>query len=323
MHTPVLVNEVLALFKASSKDTLLDCTLGLGGHAKAFLEASAPAGRVIGLDADPLSLKAAHRQLAEYGDRVTYLNINFANLKDSFPGGGIVQSKRLPSLFTYILFDLGMGSHQIADPARGFSFHSNAPLIMRYGLPRRQAGLPAGQAGLPPAEVSSLNTLTKKLGHYPEASDIVNGLKAPELAEILRHYGEEKRAWPIAKAIANHPAEISTAGDLAQIITQAAPRRGRLHPATRTFQALRLAVNRELEALSVALPQATELLSKDGVVVVISFHSLEDRIVKQYFRSQPERLGILTKKPQTPSQEEISNNPRARSAKLRAARKMT
>lgn len=307
-HTPVLVEEVLHLLQPKPGDVLLDATLGQGGHAAAYLDATAPDGKVVGLDADAEALTQAKENLAKVGERVQFLNQNFASLKDSLTGGGIV-----PSRFSHILFDLGLGSHQLADESRGFSFASPGPLVMAYGELKQ----------LPLSQLQSLNWLEKKLGYPPDAADVIQFLSEEELSELIRHYGEERYASRVARALKRIP-PLANAKTLAQVIAAALPNhyeRGRIHPATRTFQALRLAVNRELEALQAALPQAVALLRPGGVLVVISFHSLEDRIVKNFFRDHKDALEILTIKPITATDEEISRNPRSRSAKLRAVRK--
>ncbi|MBI4021945.1 MAG: 16S rRNA (cytosine(1402)-N(4))-methyltransferase RsmH [Candidatus Andersenbacteria bacterium] len=305
-HTPVLVHAVLKLFDPRPGSRLLDATLGTGGHTRAFL-AAAPQSEIVALDADHAALEQARQELEPSAGRVTYIHANFAHLKDSVIGGGI-----LPPLFTHILFDLGLGSHQLADSERGYSFHTSGPLRMRYGLP-----------ALVPAQLPLLNWLERRLGHQPEVADLIARLTAEQLTELIRHYGEERYARSIAQAI-KQPPPLRDAAALAERIVLSVPPRARhtrLHPATRTFLALRLAVNRELEALQCALPQAVSLLEPQGKVAVISFHSLEDRLVKHYFR-QAQVAGlvtILTKKPLRPARREVTANPRARSAKLRAA----
>jgi len=335
-HTPVLTETIIKLFRPTARDILLDATLGTGGHAKAFLIASAPDGKVIGLDADAKAIVAAAHYLADYKNRVTFVTANFAFLKDSLMGGGILGStgsnpsanrdrlgkkgqtlKTSPAikhtsngLFTHILFDLGIGSHQIDDPTAGFSFLSDGPLRMLFGP----------NVHLPDSSFQSVNYATERLGHYPTAGELIAKLSVPELTLLIQILGEEKYAGRIAQAIKfSLP---STTQELATTIQQAVPvsyEHGRINPATRTFQALRLAVNRELEAISMALPQAADLLQANGLLAVISFHSLEDRVVKQFFRSS--RLEMVAKKPLTASVDEIKRNPRSRTAKLRAARK--
>lgn len=315
-HIPVLVQEVLSLLEPKPGDTLLDATLGHGGHAKAFLDAAGEGAKVIGIDADEDALNVAKETLAEYGDAATYHKGNYYELPD-------VQ-------VSAILFDLGIGSHQIADGSRGFSFSSEAPLNMQYG----QA------SSLPDSHLEPINVLTRRLDRYPDAHELVDYLSPTALADMVRHYGEERFAGVVGNAIAQGR-PFASAKRLAAAIEKAVPKfyeKGRIHPATRTFQALRLAVNRELEVLEKVLPEATKCLLAGGVLAVISFHSLEDRIVKQYFRKasatcicapgQPictceytPQLSILTKRPVTASEEERQRNPRSRSAKLRGAKK--
>lgn len=295
-HIPVLVREVLQMFSPKSGNCLLDATVGHGGHARAYLDATAPDGTVIGLDADPAAVEKARENLGAYGDRVKLINANFAQL----PGISV----------NHILFDLGVGSHQLSDDTRGFSFSSPVSLSMIYG----------GEPALPEAKIAALNALERHLGHLPDVPDILAGLADKDLEEVIHFYGEERYAKRIARTIKQHrPLEHSEA--LANVIAKTIPR-GKIHAATRTFQALRLAVNRELEVLEAALPQALKILKPGGVIIVISFHSLEDRIVKKFFRSQRETFEILTKKPVRASDEEVRMNPRSRSAKLRAVRKM-
>ncbi len=326
-HTPVLVNEILAHFKPQGNDRLLDGTLGLGGHTKAYLIAGGDNVTAVGIEADGEALQEAKKNLQGFKNRVATLQGNYIQIKDFIMGGGILY----PPMFNHILLDLGIGSHQLADESRGFSFRTNGPLIMRYGK----------QEKLPLAQVPALNTLTNKLGTYPEALDIIAHLTVNELTQVIRHYGEEKYAHRIAQAIVARREEqaILTAKALADSIVAAVPanyERGRIHPATRTFQALRLGVNRELEVLEAVLPQLVEITSPHGKLAIISFHSLEDRIVKNFFRQEakgcvcpPEsptcvcgknpRLKVVTKKPIIASAEEVASNPRARSAKLRIA----
>lgn len=328
LHQPVLLEEVMNIFNPKSGDRLLDTTLGNGGHAKAYLERSAPAGKVVGLDADVDALAQAQAVLAEYKERVTYIHTNFSLLKDSLDGGGILtRESGVPPLFNHVLFDLGIGSHQLADPVRGFSFSSPGTLSMRYG-----------DTPLPPSSLAFLNDLERRLGYAPDVEEMLRYLRPDELQHVLHSFGEERYAKQIANALKASPLP-RTARQLAERIQSAVPAayvHGRIHPATRTFQALRLGVNRELEALRVALPQAIEVVGPGGIVAVISFHSLEDRIVKQFLREaarickcpaeQPEctcnrtpTVKLLTKRPIVPTEAEIKANPRARSAHLRAA----
>lgn len=281
----------------------IDATLGAGGHTQAILEATAPDGRVLALDADPQARIIARPRLAPYGDRVQYVHANFTELA--------VIARRLGFVPVHgVLFDLGLSSAQLDEPGRGFSFQNSDHLDMRYD-PR---------------------ILTT-------AEHLVNNLSQAELADLIYRFGEEPRSRLIARAIvAARP--IRTTSQLAEVIVKAVGgRRGaRRHPATLTFQALRIAVNDELGALASALPAATSLLVPGGRLAVISFHSLEDRIVKEFFQREsrdcicPESprppvctcghratLHIITRKPIMASSEEIARNPRARSAKLRIA----
>lgn len=301
-HQPVLVAELLKLWQAKPGDRLLDGTLGLGGHTYAFLEASAPSGTVVGFDADEQAVNQARYNLTRFGNRVTFYVGNYSRLS-------------VEGQFSHVLLDLGMGSHQLADPTRSFSFQSAGPLTMRY----------ATNQEVPAAELQPIQYLEARLGYPPDVPDLVQGLKVDELALLIRHYGEERYAFPIARALKRSPQPVTGAA-LAARIREAVPasyEHGRLHPATRTFQALRLAVNRELEALQLVLPPMMALLRPQGILTVISFHSLEDRIVKNFFKTHRDEFIILTKKPIRPSPAEIQQNPRARSAKLRAGKRKT
>ncbi len=301
-HIPVLYQEVLKGLQIKPGGRYIDGTLGGGGHAVGILEESSPTGRLLGIDADPAAIAVSAERLAEYGPRVTLVNANFVQLAEIASRHGFHPADG-------ILLDLGLSSLQLAGGERGFSFQLEGPLDMRFN-PHR--GKPA--------------------------SELVNGLSATELAEILRRYGEERRAQRIAQAIvAARP--IHTTRRLAEVVARAVGRRGRIHPATRTFQALRIAVNDELSALSRVLPQAVEVLAPQGRLAIISYHSLEDRLVKQFYRREsqdcicpPEvlvcrcehraTLEIVTRKPITPSELELEANPRSRSAKLRIAARL-
>ena len=277
----------------------IDATVGAGGHAKGILTASQPRGRLLGIDADPLALALARERLAEFGDRATLVQGNFAQLASIASDRGFVKVDG-------ILFDLGLSSMQLAAPERGFSFRRDGPLDMRF-------------------DPASLTT----------AADLVNELEQRELVAIFRRYGQERHARPIARAIVSARPLRSTL-ELSTLIERVVGRRERIHPATRTFQALRIAVNDELSVLRKALPQALELLSTGGRLAIISFHSLEDRIVKQFLAMEARdcicppdlpacvcghraRLTIIARQPIRPSEEEIAANPRSRSARLRVA----
>jgi 16S rRNA (cytosine1402-N4)-methyltransferase len=258
---------------------VVDMTLGAGGHAAALLLHGVE--RVIGVDRDPGALEHARRELGDLAGRVRFVRARFSEVDQEVvgePAGGV-------------LFDLGVSSMQLDDADRGFSFRQDAALDMRM----------AGSAD-----------------DEATARDLVNELPAEELADILYRFGDERRSRRIAAAIVRHR-PIETTDQLAGVIVSAVGRRpGGPHPARRSFQALRIAVNRELEELTASLPHAAGLLGPGGRVVAISYHSLEDGAVKRAFRGD-ERLRILTKKPLTPTDAERADNPRARSAKLRAA----
>ena len=289
-HTSVLLESVLDFLqpRPGSGFRALDCTLGAGGHAFGLLERSAPDGRLVGLDADPRALELAAARLAPFGGRVTLLNRNFGDLAelDLEPVDAIV-------------FDLGLSSMQLDSSGRGFSFRADEPLDMRFD---------------PQAELAT-------------AAELLNTLPEADLERILREYGEEPRARRLARTIAQrrHDRPLQTTTDLVAAVTAAlGPARGRIHPATRTFQALRIAVNDELQALQAGLDAAVHLLQPHGHLAVISFHSLEDRIVKWRFRGYADDglVRILTRKPVTPMDEEARANPRARSAKLRVVERL-
>ena len=263
-------------------DVVVDMTLGAGGHAAALLAAGV--ARVVGVDRDPKALATARERLAAFGDRVEVLRARFSEVDEDDVGG------RAGGM----LFDLGVSSMQLDEPNRGFSFREDGPLDMRM-------------AGASDEE--------------PSAADLVNGLSERELADLIFHFGDERQSRRIAAAIVRKR-PIATTDQLAGVVVGAVGRRpGGPHPARRTFQALRIAVNRELEELAASLPHATGLLVPGGRVVVISYHSLEDGIVKRAFRDDP-GLRALTKKPVVATDDEREANPRARSAKLRAAERI-
>ncbi len=296
VHVPVLVEEVLYYLDPRPNDNFIDCTVGEGGHTIAILEKNAPNGKVLAIDADPEQIKNYKLTKRDSDNRVILVNDNFKNLKK------IVENfcPDWQGKIRGILFDLGMSSWHLEKSKRGFSFRYNENLDMCYGKT---------------ATVS--------------AKEIINQWPSQEIERIIKEYGEERYAWRIADKIAKQRKQkpILTTFDLIEVIREAVPKnyeRGRIHPATRTFQALRIVVNQELENLKVALPQALEILSPGGRIVVISFHSLEDRIVKNFFKEKAKegKIKILTKKPVIPSQEEIEKNKKSHSAKLRAAVKL-
>jgi 16S rRNA (cytosine1402-N4)-methyltransferase len=294
-HRPVMLDEAVDLLAVRDGGIYLDCTLGGGGHAREVARRAGPAGRLIGLDKDAVALAHAAENLREVSGQVTLIQSDYQDLDD------VLTELEIPGV-DGILFDLGVSTWQVLDPERGFSFHQDAPLDMR--MDQR-------------AETT--------------AADLVNNLNERELARLIQHYGEERWASRIASFIAEARARrpVTTTGQLVEIIKAAIPagaRREGPHPARRTFQALRIAVNDELAGLERGLQSGIRMLVPGGRVVVISFHSLEDRIVKNAFRNWEPADGaglrILTKKPLRPGASEMEQNPRARSAKLRAAEKI-
>ena len=277
-HEPVMVDEVVRLL--GGRGTVVDMTVGAGGHAQALLESGV--ARVVGLDRDPEAIRIAAARLARFGDRFSAVLTRFSDM----PAVNRVDG---------VLYDLGVSAMQLERSERGFSYRQDGPLDMRMGG--------RGEEGT------------------ESAMELVNSGTEEELARVLFDYGEERRARRVAAAIARARARspIRTTDELARVVAGAVGRRrGGPHPARRTFQALRIAVNRELEELAASLPRAVGLLTPGGRVVAIAYHSLEDRIVKRFFVDEP-RLMVLTKKPLRPSPEEVARNPRARSARLRAA----
>lgn len=303
MHQPVLYQEVLSALQPRSGGRYIDCTLGAGGHAFGILESSNPDGRLLGFDLDPLALELARKRLENFGDRAIILKASYSSLADQLGKLGW-------QTVDGILLDLGVSSMQFDEGERGFSFMIDAPLDMRF---------------------DPLNPLT--------AMDIINLYSEEELADIIHRYGEERRARQIAhKIVQSRP--ISTTTELARLVAGVSGVGWKkIHPATRTFQAIRIAVNNELETLQKTLPQGIEVLESGGRMAVISFHSLEDRIVKQYFRQEsrdcicPPRTPVctcghhasireITRQPIKPQASEIALNPRSRSACLRVAQKI-
>ena len=283
MHTPVLVKEVLDALGVVSGGAYIDCTVGEGGHTVAILNA-APDCVVIGLDRDPSALATAHERLAGFGDRVHLVNASYTTLAEQ---GQFLEDRPV----TGVLLDLGLSSLQVEDGERGFSFLRDGPLDMRFG----------------PDEKFT-------------ADDVVNHFAERDLVRLLFEFGEEPRARRIARAIVQRRPIRGTA-HLAEVVEGTLGRRGRIHPATRTFQGIRIEVNQELQALKTVLSAAAETLQPGGRLVVISYHSLEDRLVKTTLRESTV-LRVLTKKPISPSQEEVAYNPRSRSARMRAAERL-
>lgn len=292
-HESVLTEEVVAYLQPQSGGIFLDVTLGGGGHTLALLQGGA--AQVMGLDQDPLALEAAQARFVAAGiplegGRVKLWHLNFAKFDLQHYGFQDDRGERIP--FDGIVADLGVSSPQLDQPERGFSFRAEGPLDMRMDASAAQE----------------------------TAADWVNHHEVEALIDIFSRYGEERFARRIARRI-EQSRPLLTTTQLADVIWQAVPpaaRRGRIHPATRVFQALRIAVNRELEVLETLLAQAPNWLKPGGRLAVISFHSLEDRLVKWAFRTDP-RWQVLTPKPLQPTESEMRHNPRARSAKLRVA----
>ena len=307
-HIPVLYREIMEIMAPKAGETFVDCTLGGGGHSKGFLERTAPDGRLIGIDQDLEALAAAKKNLAQFGERVRYIHSNYENLSE-------ILAAEAPEGVDGILFDIGVSSHQLDDAERGFSYMHDAPLDMRMDQ-------------------------TRDFSAY----EVVNRYSEDELYRIIREYGEENWAKRIAQFIVEKRKikAIETTGELVEVIKAAIPKKARMdgsHPAKRTFQAIRIEVNSELEVLEKTIEQAVKNLKKGGRLGIISFHSLEDRIVKEKFKylaakciCPPEmpicccnkvaEVKILTKKPVVAQADELESNSRAKSAKFRAVEKI-
>jgi 16S rRNA (cytosine1402-N4)-methyltransferase len=301
-HTPVLLPETVKALNVQPGGRYIDCTVGGGGHAATILEGSSPGGQLLGLDADPEAVKAARARLEGFGNAVRIVQANFVNLEVT-----CLKYDFMP--VNGILFDLGLSSLQLDSGDRGFSFQREAPLDMRFN----------------PAQHTS-------------AADIINSSTEAELAYIIRTYGEESCGYRIARRIvAERP--LRTTAELARVVEKVVPRRGKIHPATRTFQALRIAVNHELDNLDAALKQAVRLLGYQGRLAVISYHSLEDRIVKRFMQQESRgcicppgtpscichhvpSLRLVNRRVIKPGADEVGRNPRSRSAKLRVAERI-
>jgi 16S rRNA (cytosine1402-N4)-methyltransferase len=302
-HTPVMVPEIMQALKTQPGGRYIDGTLGEGGHSKSILNAVEPGGQVLGLDADAEAITVATERLMEHGDAFLAINTNFRDIRAT-----ALRYEFVP--VHGVLFDLGVSSLQLDRESRGFSFRRSDPLDMRFSFDQQ---------------------LT--------AADIVNEYAESELADLIFHLGEDRAARRIARLIVQKR-PINTSLELAELIEKVSPRRGkRMHPATRTFQAIRIAVNDELSALETALEQAVSLLGQDGRLAVISYHSLEDRIVKNFIRKQASdcicppgtpvcrcnhlaTLKMISRRPLTPTDSEIETNQRSRSAKLRVAERI-
>ena len=296
MHIPVLLDEVLEGLALETADVVLDCTIGGGGHSEAICRKLGKQGKLIGIDADAETLGSVAERLKDSGCTVLLAEENFRNLDT------VLAKLQIPFV-TKILFDLGMSSRELDDSGRGFSFRNNEPLIMTFAAHKKEG------------------TLT--------AADIVNEWSEETLTTIVKGYGEERFASRIAHGIIVWRTEspLATTGDLVAVIEAAVPgwyRHRRTHYAAKTFQALRVAVNDELEALKEGLQKSFEHLEHNGRIAVISFHSLEDRIVKRFFKERRDahEAHIITKRPLTPRKKEQQENPRSRSAKLRILQKI-
>lgn len=289
-------DEALFWLIQNGPNPYLDCTVGYSGHAEKILDSSGSNSRLIGFDRDAVAIAASRKSLARFGNRVSLIHGHFVDIKQHLAEIGVDQVGG-------VLFDLGVSSPQLEEPARGFSFQEDGPLDMR--MDQAMSGT---------------------------AADLINRWSEAELADTIYQFGEERFSRRIARAIvlARERRPLATTKELVSVIEGAVPanyRHGRLHCATRTFQAFRIAVNQELDCLEPALRDAASVLSPGGRLCVISFHSLEDRIVKHTFRALSGKddptLVVLTKKPQIPTTEELGLNPRSRSAKLRAAQRVS
>jgi 16S rRNA (cytosine1402-N4)-methyltransferase len=287
VHEPVMIAEVLAHLEPARGGTFVDCTVGLGGHSAAILAAGA--SRLIGLDRDTSALAHARQALAQFGERVTLVHSDYRQLDE-------VLDQQAVGHVDGILADLGVSSMQLDEPGRGFSFKRDEPLDMRM-------------------DQSSGQTVAEALRDVDESA----------LADVIFAFGEERYSRRIARAIVGADRPVETTGQLAALVRRAVPYKGysRIDPATRTFQALRIWINRELDGLDAFVMSATRRLNTGGRLVVLTFHSLEDRVVKHTLRAlqadAANGIVVRTKRPEVPSDEEVARNPRARSAKLRAA----
>ncbi|MFH1460448.1 MAG: 16S rRNA (cytosine(1402)-N(4))-methyltransferase RsmH [Candidatus Omnitrophota bacterium] len=292
-HTPVMYDEVVAYLKLSPGKVIVDCTLGEGGHSEGILRKITPGGQLIGIDQDDDALSITRLRLSRFEDSVRLVHDNFQNIRV------ILKRLGLDKVDGFVM-DLGISSLQLSAPERGFSFQIDGPLNMRMDKK---------------AQIT--------------AFDLVNNLSEEEIANVIYIFGQERFSRRIARNIVQQRNKhvITTTQELANLIIESVPKHQRfrkIHPATRTFMALRIAVNRELEVLQSTLKDAVDLLNPGGRICVISFHSLEDRIVKNEFKSQARNsvIKIITKKPLVPTQNEIQENHRSRSAKLRVAEKI-
>jgi len=294
MHLPVLKEKIIEYLDPKENENFIDCTFGEGGHTKEILKRNGPKGKVLAIEIDPDLYEKGKKLEEKFKGRLILKNGNFAKLKE------IVEKEKFWPV-NGILFDLGISSWHLEESGRGFSFKKDEPLIMRYD--------------------KNLKALT--------AIDVLNSFPEREIEKILREFGQEQFAKKIAREIVKErkKKKIETTFQLVEIVKRAVPKwyqRRKIHFATKTFLALRIFVNKELENLKEGLKQALEILESKGRLVIISFHSLEDRIVKEFFKKTKKEglIEILTKKPEVPSKEEIQKNKRARSAKLRSAKKL-
>lgn len=332
-HQPVLLDQAISYLKPQLGGSFIDCTLGGAGHTIEILRRVLPGGKILGIDLDPIALKAAGEELKNYSSAVLVRD-NFRNLKK-------IALKNNFKKVDGILFDLGLSSAQLLDHSRGFSFLAEGGLDMRFG----HSASSSWPFDLTHGHLEHVERWPRGRQSEMTAEKILNTYRQKELFEIFKNFGQERLAKPIAERIVQQRklAPIKTPGQLVEIVSEIYKKfyreKSKINPATKIFQALRIAVNQELENLTEVLPQAIELLKKGGRLAVISYHSLEDRIVKDFFRQEskdclcpPElptcrcfhkkTLKIITKKPVAPAEEEILVNPRSRSAKLRVAEKI-
>jgi 16S rRNA (cytosine1402-N4)-methyltransferase len=291
-HIAVLRDEVAELLRPAHCNVIVDCTVGLGGHSRHLMALAGPTAQLIAMDVDAHNLRRAKESLKEYGQRARFFHANFSQVQEVLDEAGV-------ETVDAVLADLGVASTQLDDPDRGLSFSTDGPLDMRLD-----------------------SRLAKTAG------DLVNSLAEKDLADLIYKYGEERYSRRIAKAVveARKAGRINGTKELADLIRRSYPAQARrsrqgVHPATRTFQALRIAVNEELENLERLLEQLPGILSINGRAAIISFHSLEDRCVKQAFAgwAETQRATLVTRKPIVPAEQEVRQNPRSRSAKLRVA----
>ncbi len=293
LHVPVMNREIISYLKLEPGDRVVDCTLGMGGHSFEIAKIIGPQGRLIAIDRDNESLSVAKERLKEFCDRCTFVQSDFRRIDE------VLSSLEIQEV-DGMLFDLGISSYQLDNSSRGFSLKNDGPLDMRMDK-----------------------------DSYISAQDLVNSLSEKEISSILKNFGEERWHNRIARFLVQQRAKnpIESTQDLSDLVMQAIPRRfqnQKIHPATRTFQAFRIAVNRELEALEIALDKCVDYLKKGARLCVISFHSLEDRIVKEKFRQflKEGKFTLIEKKPLRPTFEETCDNPRSRSARLRIAERI-